>query len=144
VDIFEKLAREHPDVLEYAYDVCRCYIELGKTAYHAGRYNTALAQQHKAIAILEDVLGRGYGARNALLGACIDRILARAGRGDHPQATAEAEALVQKEELTSAHLYDLACVFSQSSSAAERDNKLSLVERGRLKARYTDRAMEFL
>jgi hypothetical protein len=78
------------------------------------------------------------------LGARIDRTLVRAGRGDHAQATADAEALVQKEEVTPAHLYDLSCVFSLSAAAAERDNKLSPAERGRLKARYADRAMEFL
>jgi tetratricopeptide (TPR) repeat protein len=145
VDIFEKLAKEHPDVLEYAYDVGRCYIEFGKTANHAGRHNAALARHEKAIATLKDVLDRGYGgARNSLLGARIDRTLVRAGRGEHAQAAAEAEALVQKEELTAAHLYDLACVFSLSAAAAERDDKLSPTGRGRLKSRYADRAMEFL
>jgi hypothetical protein len=54
------------------------------------------------------------------------------------------EIIARKEELSSAHFYDVACVFSQASAAAERDNKLSSAERGRLKARYADRAMEFL
>jgi tetratricopeptide (TPR) repeat protein len=145
VDIFEKLAKEHPDVLEYAYDVGRCYIELGKTADDAGRYDAAIARFDKAIAILQDVLGKGYGsARTSLLVAQIDRALAQAGRSNHAQATAEAETVVQRGELNSGLFYDLACVFSQSSAAAERDVQLSPAERSRLKARYADRAMEFL
>ncbi len=145
VDIFEKLAKEHPDVLEYAYDVGRCQIELGKTADDSGRYDIAIARFDKAIAILQDVVDKGYGsARTHVLLAQIDRTLAQAGRGNHAQATAEAETLVRGEELNSGHFYELACVFSQSSAVAERDVKLSSAERARLKARYADRAMQFL
>src|SRR5262249_19295722 len=42
--IFEKLAREHPEVPEYAYDVGRCHSELGRTADRAGRFEVALAE----------------------------------------------------------------------------------------------------
>jgi eukaryotic-like serine/threonine-protein kinase len=145
VDIFEKLAKEHPDVLEYAYDVGRCYIELGLTANRARRPDAAIARFDKAIAILRDVLDKGYGsAWNHLLFAQIDRATAQACRGDHAQATTEVESITRKEEVSSHHLYDLACTYSQAAAAAERDNKLSLAERGRLKARYANRAMDLL
>jgi eukaryotic-like serine/threonine-protein kinase len=145
IEIFAELAKEHPDVLEYTYDVGRCYSELGLTANYAGRPDEAIARFEKSMAILEDVLRKGYGsARNTLLNVQIDRGTARACRGDHGQATAEAEIFAQKQGLHSGHLYDLACTFSQASAAAERDSKLSLAERSRLKERYANRAMEFL
>src|SRR5262249_24379161 len=145
VEIFEKLAKEHPDVLDFAYDVGRCYTELGLTANRAGRPDAAVDRYDKAIAILESVLGRGLGAaRNSLLSTRLDRATARAARGDHAQATAEADALARQTDLNSGHHYDLACAFSQSSAAADRDAKLSPGDRVRLKARYADRAMEYL
>jgi serine/threonine protein kinase/tetratricopeptide (TPR) repeat protein len=145
VEIFEKLAKEHPDVLEYAYDVGRCYIELGLTASRAGRPDAAVARLDRAIAILESVLGRGLGAaRNRLLTARLERAVAQAARGDHAQATAEAEAIASRTELNAGHLYDLACTFSQASAATDRDGKLSAAERARLKEHYADRAIVFL
>jgi tetratricopeptide (TPR) repeat protein len=145
LEIFEKVAKEHPDVLEYAYSVGRCYIELGITANSAGRPDDAVTRHEKAIAILEGVLGGGFGAaRNALLTARLDRATARAARGEHAQASAEAEALARRGDLNSGHLYDLACAFSQSSAAADRDPKLSPADRARLKEGYAERAMNFL
>jgi tetratricopeptide (TPR) repeat protein len=145
VEIFEKLSKEHPGVQEYAYDVGRCYAELGLTANRAGRPGDAVAHYDKAITILEGVfIGGLRAARYSLLGVRIDRAGAQAARGDHVQATAEAEALARQGELRSGHLYDLACAFSQASAAAERDNKPPPEERARLKARYANRAMEFL
>jgi serine/threonine protein kinase/tetratricopeptide (TPR) repeat protein len=145
MDIFEKLANEHPGILEYAYNVGRCYTELGLTANRAHRPDVAMARYDKAIAILEGVLRRGYRAgRNHLLNARIDRTTSRAARGDHAEAAAEAEALAQQPDLNPAHLYDLSCTFSQSSAAVDRDVKLSAAERARLKASYADRAMDFL
>jgi serine/threonine protein kinase/tetratricopeptide (TPR) repeat protein len=145
MEIFDKLAKEHSDVLLYTYDRGRCYTELGLTAKRAGRPDAAVARYDKGIAILEDLQSRGYGgAKIVILLARIHRTTALASRGDHVQATAEAEAVIQQGELTSGHLYDLACTFSQASAAAERDNKLPSAERIRLKARHADRAMDFL
>jgi serine/threonine protein kinase len=145
VRIFAKLAKEHPDVLAYAYDLGRCYSELGVTANRAGRHDSALDHYEKSIAKLEDVLGRGFGAAsNALLRARIDRTTARAGRGDHVQAAAEAETLIRHKELNSTHCYNLACAFSQAAAAANRDGKLSPGERARLKVRYADCSMDCL
>jgi serine/threonine protein kinase/tetratricopeptide (TPR) repeat protein len=145
VEIFEKLAKDHPGVQEYVYDVGRCYAELGLTANRAGRPNDAVAHYDKSIAILEGVFIGGLRAvRNPLLNIRIDRATAQAARGDHAQATAEAEALARQGELRSGHLYDLACAYSQASAAAERDSKLAPEEKARLNARYANRAMEFL
>jgi eukaryotic-like serine/threonine-protein kinase len=145
VEIFEKLANEHPGVQEYLYDVGRCYAELGLTANRAGRPDDAVAHYDKAIAILDGVFAGGLrAARNPLLNVRIDRAGARAARGEHAHATAEAEALARQGELRSGHVYDLACAFGQAATAADRDNKLSPAEQARMKARYADRAMEFL
>jgi serine/threonine protein kinase/tetratricopeptide (TPR) repeat protein len=145
LSIFEKLASEHPGILEFAYDVGRCYAELGLTANRARQPIEAMARYDKATAILEGVLGRGYrAARNALLHARIDRTTAQAGRGDHAEAAAAAEALAQQPDLNPDHLYDLGCTFSQSSAAADRDGKLPASDRARLKERYADRAIEIL
>jgi serine/threonine protein kinase/tetratricopeptide (TPR) repeat protein len=143
--IFENLAKEHPDVQEYAYDVGRCYTELGLTGIRAGRPEAAITRFDKAIAILEGLIDRGLGAaRNSLLLARIDRAIALAARGDHSQAGAEGEAVARQGDLTSAHYYDLACAFSQSSAVVDHDGKLLPAERARLKMRYADRAMDFL
>jgi hypothetical protein len=48
------------------------------------------------------------------------------------------------EDFTSGNFYNVACVFSRASAAAEHDTKLSTADRARLKARYADRAMEYL
>jgi serine/threonine protein kinase/tetratricopeptide (TPR) repeat protein len=145
LDVFEKLVSEHPGTIEYAYDVGRCYVELGKTANHARQPDVAIARFDKADALLEGVLRRGYGAaRHPLVLARIDRTLAKAGRGDHAEAASEAEALARQPDLNAGHLYDLACTFSQSSAAADRDGKLSAADRAGLKARYADRAIDFL
>jgi hypothetical protein len=145
LEIFEKLAKEHPDVQEYAYDVGRGYEELAKTTDDAGRSEAALPLLEKAIEILQGALGRGYrAAQPVLLNARIDRAAALIGLGEHVRAAAAAEALACQADLLSAHCYDLCYVFSRASAAVDRDSKLSAAERSRLKARYADRAMEFL
>jgi eukaryotic-like serine/threonine-protein kinase len=145
VEIYEKLTKEHPDVLDYAYGVGRCYVDWGITASRAGRPDAGVARCDQAIAILEGVVDGGLGAaRNQLLNARIARTLCLATGGDHAQATAEAEALARQEELLSILLYDICCVFSRASAAVDRDDRLSPADRARLKARYADRAMDFL
>jgi serine/threonine protein kinase/tetratricopeptide (TPR) repeat protein len=142
--IFEKLAQEHPDVVEYAYDVGRCHIELGRTAVRGGRPQSALEEYAKAIEIMERAMDKGYlRARTTLLNARTGRARALAERGDHAQATEEAEALARQGDF-SVHLYNVACVFSRSSAATDHDVKLSPADRNRVKARYADRAMDFL
>jgi hypothetical protein len=132
-------------VLDYAYDVGRCYLAMGRTAHRAGRPDAAVARFEKAIATLESVQSRGLGAaRNRLLNARLGRAVAQAARGDHIQATAEAEAMARQKDLDSGNHYDLACTFSQASAVTDRDGKLSPAERARLKAQYADRAMDFL
>jgi serine/threonine protein kinase/tetratricopeptide (TPR) repeat protein len=145
LEIFEKVAHEHPDVLVYEYDVGRCYSELARTADSAGRTDAALARFGKAIAIIEGVVGKGYQpGRSRLLDTRLYRAITLAGRGDHVQATAEAEAVARPGGLISSTVYNVACVFSRASAAADHDTKLSTADRARLKARYADRAMEYL
>ncbi len=142
--IFQKLAQEHQDVPEYAYDVGRCRMELGRTADCAGRPEAALEEYAKAIESLEQARHNGYlRARILLLAARFNRAAVLAQRGDHARATEEAEALVRQGDLP-ALVYNAACVFSRAVAGADHDTKLSYTDRNHLKARYADRAMEYL
>jgi serine/threonine protein kinase/tetratricopeptide (TPR) repeat protein len=142
--IFERLAQEHPDVLEYAYDLGRCHMALGRTADRRGRSEVALGEYAKTIEIMKGAIDKGYlKARIQLLSARIGRASVLAGQGDHARATEEAESVV-REENPNFNLYNTACIFSRASAMAERDTKLSAADRGRLGARYADRAMDYL
>jgi serine/threonine protein kinase len=145
LEIFEKLAKEHPDVQEHVYDVGRCYAALAQTADRRGRPDAALARFDKAIEIMDGVMGNGFrAARPSLLDARINRAAALAGRSDHTRATHEAVAVVRQGDLVAGNLYNVACVFSRSAAAADRDTKLSPADHSRLKAQYADQAMDFL
>jgi hypothetical protein len=138
------LAREHDQVPEYAFDVGRCEYELGDTAVRGGRLDDALARYDKAIDMLTNAQERGYAvARSSLMNARTERASTFARQGSHARAAEEAEALAH-EEVDSLHVYNVACLYSNASTAAGRDLKLSPVERARLETRYADRAMTLL
>jgi tetratricopeptide (TPR) repeat protein len=143
--IFQTLAQEHPDVVEYAYDVGRCRMELGLTADRGGRPEVALAEYAEAIEILEKAVGKGYlKARSQILNARIARAALSSERGDHGRATEEVEALLRQEDVGALHVYGAACAFSRASAAANHDTKLSRTDRNRVSARYADRAVDYL
>jgi tetratricopeptide (TPR) repeat protein len=143
--IFDKLVKEHPDVQEYAYDVGRCYSELARTAAHDNRPDVAIARFDKSTEIMQSVVERGYlAARIILLSNRLHRAGVLARRGDHTRGTEDAQAVARQGGLLSVHLYDIACVFSEASGAADHDTHLSTAERLRLKTRYADQAMDFL
>jgi serine/threonine protein kinase/tetratricopeptide (TPR) repeat protein len=143
--IFEKLAQEHRDVPEYAYDVGRCHIELGRTADRGKRPEAALQEFAKGIEIMEQAMRKGYlKAQTPLLSTRIAQEGVLSERGDHERATEEVEALLRQGNLRAIHVYNASCAFCRASAAAEHDSKLSPSDRNRLKARYADRAMELL
>jgi serine/threonine protein kinase len=145
LQVFEKLAREHPDVQAFAYDLGRVYQELGDTADKDGRPAPARARYDKAIETLESAQAKGYmKAREVAMTARIGRAVTFAAEGNHARAADEAEALARQQKLTPINVYDIACLFSRSAAAAERDLALSPADRTRKKARYADRAMDFL
>jgi tetratricopeptide (TPR) repeat protein len=145
LQIFERLAQEHPDVLEYLFEAGRTYQLLSNAVFLGGRPEAALSWSDKAIQTLERVVSKGYGAgRGHLIYAQIDRATILAASGDHSRATDRAKALAQEGGLNVFNTYNLACVFSQSSAAAEKDTKLSPTDRNRLAGQYADRAMELL
>jgi serine/threonine protein kinase/tetratricopeptide (TPR) repeat protein len=145
LQIFEKLASEHPDVQAFAYDLGRCYQELAHTAKVGGRPGDTRARYDKAIEILEGASRRGYKkAGEVAITARIGRAVTFAIDGNHPRAAAEADALARGQNLAPVHVYDIAGLYSMTSAAAERDPKLSPADRARLKARYADRAMDYL
>ena len=57
------------------------------------------------------------------------------------KAIEEAETLVQQGNN---NFYNLSCIFCLAADAAASDSQLSAPDRVRLKAKYADRAMEFL
>src|SRR5262249_20870172 len=132
LQLFEKLVQEHPDVLEFTYDVGHCYCNLAENALQVGRLDAALSNDQKAIEILESVVSKGYErARVHLLQARIHRTSIRACQGDHGGATDDANALAGQEGLTYANIYNIACVFALSSAAVEKDSKLAPADRTR-------------
>ena len=142
---FEKLAQEHPDILEYAYDVGRCYLELGRTAELAGRPESALERYAKSIEIMQETMGKGYlRARLILQDARLGRASALVARGGYARAAEEAEAVVRQGDVGALIVYNAACVLSLASAAADHDTKLSPTDRTGLKARYADRAIDLL
>jgi eukaryotic-like serine/threonine-protein kinase len=145
VQIYEKLLQEHPDVWEYAYQLGRCYHSLALDAQLGRRWDAMLTNDEKAIEILEQLVGRGYGqVRSDLLDARLLRATMLAGRGEHARATDDANAVARQEGVGQNNHYNIACVFALSSAAAENDGKLAPADRTRLKAQYADRAVDFL
>lgn len=145
LEVFEKLAQEPPDVLLYADRVGRMYGNLALDALTAGRVKIALARYEKAIEILDGLARKGYGhARADLYDAQINRANSLVALGEYGRAVVSAEKLAARNDLNHQNLYNLGCVFSLSSAAAGNDTKLSTVECQRLKAQYTDRALELL
>jgi tetratricopeptide (TPR) repeat protein len=145
LQVYEKLAQEHPDVWEYACELARCHYNLALGAQAAGRLDAALTSGDKAVEILQQVVGKGYGeVRADLFDVWLLRAFVLAGRCDHARATKEANAVARQEGLGNVNHYNIACVFALSSAAAEKDSNLSPADRTRLKAQYADRAIEFL
>jgi serine/threonine protein kinase len=142
---YDKLDHDHPDVWEYTWQLGRCYSSLAGVARFAGQLDVALTNGDKAIEILEHVVGKGYGqVRSDLYDGWLFRASVLAGQGEHVRATNEANRAARQEGLGQTNAYNIACVFAMSSKAAENDGKLAPGDRGRLKAQYADRAIEFL
>jgi serine/threonine protein kinase len=140
--IFRSLAKEHSNVLDFEYDVGRCHMALGETEDRGGRLEDASAQYDKAIALLQIVWRKGYPlAQDTILHARTERAITWAKQGAHARAINEAEALVRQGNLRGLDTYNIACVFSCSSAAAEQDTKLLPEHRARLKAQYADRGV---
>jgi tetratricopeptide (TPR) repeat protein len=145
LEVFQKLAKEHEQVPEFAYDVGKCYFELARSAEHSGRAGEALAKCDQAIEVLERVVAQGYlVGRIMLTEARIKRAAALARRGDHALATQEAEAISREGNLSSVQIYNIGCVHARASVTVERDPKLQPLDHARLKSQYSDRAMDFL
>jgi tetratricopeptide (TPR) repeat protein len=140
LQIFEKLAQEHPHVLEYGYRLGLCYHALDLDA-HQGGWEPREWMDGKAIKVLEHVVNKGYGAgRDVLVNVRISRV----GSLPYAQRSDELEAIARLEGVSGTNCYNIACLFSLTSAAAENDSKLSRQDRARLKEQYSDRAIDFL
>jgi hypothetical protein len=74
----------------------------------------------------------------------LQRAVSLAKLGEHAQATAEANALANQKSVPGQVLYDLACIFSLSSTAARQDPRLSPTEQDQRVEQYARRAVELL
>jgi tetratricopeptide (TPR) repeat protein len=144
--IFQSLAIEHRDVLDYVYDVGRCHLALGQTADRSGRLEDAVDHYDKAIEIMEELKGKDYArALDPLQGARIERALAWAGQGDYARAIKEAEVVqIRQKKLGSVHIYNIACIYSRCSVVVDRDGKLPPQDRVRLKGEFGDEAVRLI
>jgi tetratricopeptide (TPR) repeat protein len=121
--IFQSLAKDHPDVPEFVYDVGRCHMALGATEDRAGRLVEAIAHFDRSIEILKSTWDKGLpSAREMLPSARSERAIVWARQGDHSRAVNEAGALIRLGNLSSVTIYNVACIYSQSSMIVERDS----------------------
>ncbi len=100
-----------------------------------GRYNEAVSDSNKAIE-----MGGGVTPNTVRMQRAWRRAMAR----DHTRATAEADELATKTVVSGGTLYDAACVFSLSNTAAMNDETLPQKQRHELAQQYAIRAVELL
>jgi serine/threonine protein kinase/tetratricopeptide (TPR) repeat protein len=142
LELREKVAQQHPDVVHYVFLVGQAQQQLGLAAYTGGRLDVALTRYDRAREWLERAANKGHvRARGMLSGNRLLRAGALAPRGEYLKAIEEAETLVQQGNN---NFYNLSCIFCLAADAAASDSQLSAPDRVRLKAKYADRAMEFL
>jgi tetratricopeptide (TPR) repeat protein len=143
--IFKKLHDEHPEVVEYHYDVGRCLVELGRNADKAGNPQLAIENYDKAIAIYQAVIPKGFThAQMSMADAQVLRATVFTIKGEYQRAVTEAEALVSQGNLKIIQIYNVACLFARCIPSVEKDAKISEEDRTKLKAVYSDRAMIYL
>ena len=126
-----------PGCVGDAYQLGRSYHNLAEDAQLEHRWDAMLANDEKAIEILEQLVRKGYGqVRSELLDVRVLHAGMLAERGEHARATDDANAVAREEAVGQIHHYNIACVFAVSSAAAENDGKLAAADRTRLKAQY--------
>jgi tetratricopeptide (TPR) repeat protein len=142
---FQNLAAEHPGVPVFVYDVGRCQWALARTADHSGRSEEAIDYYDKSIQKMLEAWKQGYlRAETQIIDARIDRDCVVAKAGQYEKATQDVEDIAGPGSLESVNLYNIACFYSRTLLVLEGDAKLSTAEKGKLKARYAERAMDFL
>jgi tetratricopeptide (TPR) repeat protein len=145
LQIIEKLAQEHPDVLHLDFLVGLAHRRLASAALFGGRLDVALTRYDRAIVLLERAANKGEpDAPGHLTTARTLWASTLAQRGEYLKAIDQAENILRQGSLEPLHLYNVCCIFSLASDAAARDSKLSPSDQARLKAQYADRAIEFL
>jgi serine/threonine-protein kinase len=143
--LVDQLAREHPDVAQFKWDLGMAYLALGLDAHRRGRTDDALAKYEQATETLKLARFQGYvQSQKDVLTAQILTAAVRSDRGAYRQAVDDVTTLARPGDLSGDNLYYVACVCSRSVAAAGKDTALSSADRARLQTQYADRAMEFL
>jgi tetratricopeptide (TPR) repeat protein len=145
LQIREKVAQEHPDVIHYVYLVGHAHVRLGMAANTAGRLDLALTRLDRSMEWLARTAKRGHvDAQTMLSGTRLLRACVLAKQGEYMRAIDE----IDEAEFLSLQridaIYNLCCLYCLVADAAGNDSKLPEPERARRKAQYADRAMELL
>jgi tetratricopeptide (TPR) repeat protein len=145
LQIREKVAKDHPEVLHYVFLVGLSHRRMGTAALHGDRLDVAPTRYDSAIEWLERAANKGHPeAPYHLLMTRILRASALTKHGEYLKAIDQAETFVREGGLDNGQLYNVCCIFGLASDAAASDSKLSPPDRARLKAQFADRAMELL
>jgi len=131
----EKLWRQFPQVPAYADGLRDAHAGRAFALAESGQYVDAATGWKSAIELASGTQELQFRK---------ERVQALAKAKDHATATAEADELTSRKDVSGATLYDAACVFSLSSQAVTGDQKRPEAERKRLAERYAARAVELL
>jgi tetratricopeptide (TPR) repeat protein len=147
VPVLEKLVHDYQRVADYQYRLAFVLSNIATAHCNNQHPDRALAACAKALPVAEQLVRahpdvRSYKNRLAFLR--IGRGIALAQQGDFRKAAAEIDAAAESDALEGMTLYNGACGYCLSATAASKDATLSPAERDKLAGHYLDRALAFL
>jgi tetratricopeptide (TPR) repeat protein len=146
VPVLEKLVHDHPLVADYQFRLAFVLSNISAAQGNRRQLDRALVAAEKGLTVAEQLLRAhpdvpAYRNRVAFNRQARASVLAL--QGDFRKAASELEA-AETHALEGMTLYNIACGFCLSASAAGKDATLSLAERDKLAGQYLDRAMTIL
>src|SRR5262249_36856376 len=103
---------------------------------------TRLGRQGEALQAWDLALQRGQGSERDALRS--ERATTVARTGEHTRATTEVKDLIERPDVPSRILSNLACMFAACAVAARQDGRLSQSERDQQAEHYAARGVELL
>jgi tetratricopeptide (TPR) repeat protein len=146
VPVLEKLVHDYPLVADYQFRLAFVLSNIALAHINNRQLERALAACAKGLTVAERLLRAhpdvpAYKNRVAFIRQAYAQILAL--QGDFRKAAAELDA-AETHAMEGMTLYNIACGFCSSASAAGKDATLSPAERDKLAGQYLDRAMTIL
>jgi hypothetical protein len=146
VPLLEELVCDNPGVVEYQERLARAVHNLATSHNNQRHADMAMKVCQRGLPGIERLAREHPDVplyRNLLAGLHIQCGQARAQRGDHRQAAAEAEsALATSREPK--NWYNAACLYCAAAKAVRQETKTSASERQELAGQYLERAMGLL